>query len=241
MRATDSLTQEPRFVEVFQNKVSGWAIGYLNDTPFQDGDVCFTKDMKTWRPFAASSFAGSSVNHTVTCRDPEANDATVSLTKVGDTLWWNGNALERLEEPRSIRPTILPLPYVRKPEYLFLGENVAFWIYVSASKYHYSYESFRFFIGEPGALDLREVPIQQVRRMRDGGTTYIHTAEGTLYSPSKWGHVDPTPTWKGPEGYKLVRRDASQFDITESEYGNGGTLASVRIGGWEPRKTPVQP
>lgn len=82
--------KELRFVEVFQNKVSGWAIGYFRDTPFQGGDVCFTKDMVTWRPFAASGFAGSSVNHTVTCRDPEAHDAVVTLTKVRDTLWWNG-------------------------------------------------------------------------------------------------------------------------------------------------------
>lgn len=234
MRAIDSLTQEPRFVEVFQNKASGWAIGYLNDTPFQDGDVCFTKDMVTWRPFAASCFAGSSVNHTVTCRDPEANDATVSLTKVGDTLWWNGNALERLEDPRSIRPTISSLPHIRKPEYLFLGANVAFWVYVSAAKYRYSYESFRFFIGEAGALDLREVPIRRVQRMRDGGSTVIETAEGRLCSPTRF-KPELHPRWEvGGSTFELVQRNAAQFDITETENG-------VRICGWEPGKTAVQP
>jgi hypothetical protein len=55
MQSPDSQTQEVRFVEVFKSK-SGWAVGYLNDTPFQDGQVCLT-----WRPLAAGGFGGSSV------------------------------------------------------------------------------------------------------------------------------------------------------------------------------------
>lgn len=233
MQPIDSLTQEPRFVEVFKSK-SGWAIGYLNDTPFQDGQVCLTKDMVTWRPLAASGFDGSSVNHTVTCLDPEKNDHPMAFTRVGDTLWWGGNAFERIENPGALRPSISSLPRVRKPEYLFSEENGAFWIYVSANKYNYSYESFRLFIGHKGETALRELPIRQVRRMRDGGTTYIHTDEGSLYSPSKLGHLDKTPTWKGPDGHKLVQCDPSQFVITETDHG-------VQIGSSHPEKTPVHP
>jgi hypothetical protein len=233
MQPPDSLTQEVRFVEVFKSK-SGWAVGYLDDTPFQDGQVCLTRDMVTWRPLAAGGFGGSSVNHTVTCLDPEANDHPMTFTRVGDTLWWGGNAFERMENPGEIRPSILSLPRTRKPEYLFAEEHGAFLIYVSADKYNYSYESFRLFIGHPGETALRKLAIRQVRRMRDGGTTYIHTEEGSLYSPSKLGHVDKTPTWKGRADHKLVERDPSQFVITETDHG-------VRIGGAGRGKSEVQP
>ncbi len=233
MQPIDSLTQELRFVEVFKGK-SGWAIGYLKDTPFQDGQVYLTKDMVTWRPLAAGGFAGSSVNHTVTCLDPEANDHPMAFTRVGDTLWWGGNAFERVEHPEAIQPSLLSLPRVRKPEYLFAEERGEFLIYVSADKYNYSYERFKLFIGTFGDVELREIPIRQVKRMRDGGTTYIHTEEGSLYSPSRLGHAGSVATWKGPDGHKLVEYDPKKFSITETEH-------SVRIGSDILEKTRVQP
>jgi hypothetical protein len=220
-------TEEPRFVEVFKNK-SGWAIGYLNDMPFQDGHVCLTKDMVTWRPLAASGFAGSSVNHTVTCRDPEANDHPMAFTRVGDTLWWGGNAFERIEHPEEIRPSISALPHVRIPEYLFATEDESIWIYVSGSKYNRSYESFKFFIGSLDRV-LREVPIRRVVRMRDGGTTYIHTDEGSLYSPSRLGHAGAAPTWKGPDGHKLIKRDPEGFLVTETEHSGAAVVKKSAV------------
>jgi len=208
----------PPFVEVFRSATGSVAVGYREDIPFKDGHVCLTVDMKTWRPLAAGGFAGSSVNHTVTCLDPEANDSLLTFTRVGDTLWWGGNALPRTEHPETVLAAILPLPRIRKPEYLFADECGKFLIYVSADKYNYSYEGFRLFVGAPGGL-LSPVLIRQVRRMRDGGTTYIHTTDKTLYSPSRLGHVDPTATWGGPDGEKLRKLDAAEFNITETEEG----------------------
>ena len=137
-----------------------------------------------------------------------------------------------MEEPQALRPSVRPLPSARRPEYLFQDEHGAFVIYVSAAKYSYSYESFRLFMGTLSG-EFREIPIRRVVRMRDGGTTYIHTEEGTLYSPSKFGHAGAVATWQGPAGHELREYDPRKFPIVETPQG-------VRIDSMGPGEAKVQ-
>ncbi|MDE0724293.1 MAG: hypothetical protein OSB62_06290 [Alphaproteobacteria bacterium] len=39
---------------------------------------------------------------------------------------------------------------------------------------------------------LKALPVTNVRRFRDGGTTYVETAEGTLFIPSPYKGGEPT-------------------------------------------------
>ena len=103
----------------------------------------------------------------------------------------------------------------RKPEYLLLFPDGRF-LYVSADSENYSYESFRLFVGY--GAELREVPITKVERFRDGGTTYIYTSQGTLYSPRRLSK-EAKPTWNDVE---LERLDATRYNIVEN-----ATLATV--------------
>jgi hypothetical protein len=89
--------------------------------------------------------------------------------------------------------------------------------YVDADKYNYSYESFTLHIGNGATM--REVPIQDVRRYRDGGTTYLRTSEGTFFSPSPFdAQHDPelVPKW---DSQKLTKLNSEDYLITTS---NGG-------------------
>jgi hypothetical protein len=102
----------------------------------------------------------------------------------------------------------------RRPEYLFKVSDEKY-LYVSASKNNYSYESFKMYTGSPG--DMHEVPIDKVTRYRDGGTTFIKTPEGTLYVPSVLRpdpSFGPEPTWNSKV---IAKADVNQFDISESK------------------------
>lgn len=55
-----------------------------------------------------------------------------------------------------------------------------------------NYRNFRMYVGSLGA-SMREVTVFDAERMRDGGTTWIFTAEGTFFAPSPLR----TPAW-GP-------------------------------------------
>ncbi len=102
----------------------------------------------------------------------------------------------------------------RKVEYFCKCENGNF-IYVSADKHNFSYESFRLFVGK--GKKMREVQIKNVNRYRDGGTTFIETSKGTFFSPSPFNvQQSPKiiPTWK-KKG--LVNLDVKEYDIVEAE------------------------
>lgn len=96
----------------------------------------------------------------------------------------------------------------RSPEYLFKRPGQNQYIYVDASKYNYSYESFRMYVGAPKRMNKRM--IADVHRLRDGGTTYIKTKDGeTLFSPAAF---DPSrkPKWNE---FPLERLDPLKFDL----------------------------
>ena len=101
-----------------------------------------------------------------------------------------------------------PFLLLRKPEYLFRTKHGQY-IYVSADKLEYSYESFKLFYGVAGAM--KQIPVTDVVRYRDGGTTYVKMADGDLYSPTPFNKKEKA-TWLGQEVEKL---DPKDFNITE--------------------------
>lgn len=138
-------------------------------------------------------------------------------TKAATTV--NGVIFTRTAWKKTI--SAVPLPHIRVPEKLFSLPGGGF-VYVSADKYNYQYETLRLFVGSG---TLKSVPITNVERFRDGGTTIIHVKGGSLYWPSPtaslagsdFTEAERIPTWRGK---KIVRLNPGQYMIVE----NGATV-----------------
>jgi hypothetical protein len=146
----------------------------------------------------------------------ELSDGTKANLKVYQKMAeLNGMHLQRIPD-RNLRDfEVVLLPEIRIPEYFFVSETGKV-IYVSADKYRYSYKSFKLFIGF--GQKLKNIPIKDVGRMRDGGTTHIITEFGEmLYVPTPFDQTK-TATFTNSIGFKtsLKRMDLSDFDIMES-------------------------
>ncbi|MCV7286135.1 hypothetical protein H7J87_12430 [Mycolicibacterium wolinskyi] len=79
-------------------------------------------------------------------------------------------------------------PAQRRVEYLCVNSAGDVSILVTTDG---NYRNFRMYVGSPGT-PMREVKVFDAERMRDGGTTWIFTAEGTFFAPSphrkpSWG------------------------------------------------------
>ena len=136
-----------------------------------------------------------------------------AFRRKGRIIHLNDKVYEQCQSRSEI--DVMPLPKIRKLEYLFRLPDGRH-IYVSADKLNYSYESFKFFIGEP--YKMVAVQIKEVSRLRDGGTTDIVTAEGELHSPTPF-RGDEAATWtdKQLEKVKLKKLDPTQFEIKEDD------------------------
>ena len=191
---------------------SGKAIAYLSDTPVSDGQLAYSPDGKTFYALANSGFSGTSVKHQISFSDPHQGiDGRLRLDD--EKIEYNGEVYQMTERQLD-SSLIVPLPPARRTEYLCQDEDGIF-VYVSADKYNYSYESFRLFIGEGAAM--REVEVYNVSRYRDGGTTYIETSDGVFFSPSPFNaqrDPDLVPKWSNNE---LVLLDAEKYTIVEND------------------------
>ena len=96
---------------------------------------------------------------------------------------------------------LIPLPDEKYPAYLFRYKDGAssIIIYVDKQKYTWNY-NFRLFIGKVG--EMKELKVTDVRRLRDGGTTYIHLEDrSVLFAPAaRRGKI---PTWIDSNGQKI--------------------------------------
>jgi hypothetical protein len=87
-------------------------------------------------------------------------------------------------------------------------------IYVSTDKNSdHPLESFRMFIGKANGKPMKEILIDAVSRRRDGGTTYIHTNQGRLYSPTPI-KKEEFPTWRHNLLHAVI---PSQYNICEND------------------------
>jgi hypothetical protein len=103
----------------------------------------------------------------------------------------------------------------RRCEYLFqLMEDRGRLLYVS-SVAGGDYDTFRLFLGI--APQLLAVPIDDVTRYRDGGTTVMNTAVGILVAPAQQHDEEPTWMVEDDENVDLVPLDPDQYMISETE------------------------
>jgi hypothetical protein len=171
-----------------------------------------------------SGFGGTGTDHHVSFEDPH-QQRRGEFHRKSDTITLADLAYERVNCPTYVK--IVPLPTVRTPEYLFALPDGKY-AYVSADKYYYGYDTFRVYVGPLG--NMREVKITgEVIRYRDGGTTFIPTADGVLYSPfgaePRWRKQPAgNAEWFTPEGavawkdvIPLQRLDHDEFTFVEEE------------------------
>lgn len=153
-------------------------------------------------------FGGSNEEFDLSFEDPH-HERNGRFHRSGDTIELDGTIFRKIDEPRAV--DVVPLPEVRKPEYLFRLADGNY-LYVSADKYRYSYESFRMWIGS--GEEMREVIVKRVGRYRDGGTTQIDTEEGVFFNPIGFAFRDRKSTWKDEE---MTRLDLNDFVIVEND------------------------
>ncbi|MDB5185074.1 MAG: hypothetical protein JWN38_882 [Candidatus Saccharibacteria bacterium] len=193
---------------------SGKSFVYLTDMPFQDGQVLFSPDGITFYALASRGFGGTSIEHDLSFDDPHQG-VSGKLHRNGDVIDYDD---ERYTQQDVIfdQSSVVPLPATRRPEYLCQAEDGTLF-YVSADKYNYSYESFRLFVGD--GTTMREIPVQDVERYRDGGTTYIRTPEETFFSPSPF-NAQRDPNLVSQWGLqKLTNLNKGDYDIVETPEG----------------------
>ena len=110
----------------------------------------------------------------------------------------------------------------RHLEYFYLMDDGRF-IYVSGKKYddlwvsYKLFHGYRLFIGRGEAM--QEPEIWDVDRRHEGGTTYISTVEGELFSPPKLvPEARAAWTYKGELDW-LTTPDPSGYEIVETDEG----------------------
>ena len=156
-----------------------------------------------------AGFGGSSEEHELSFEDPHHNKRG-KIHRLKNELELDGKKYHKVDGQTEVEVVLLPT--IRQPEYLFVLPDGQY-LYVSADKYRYSYQSFKLFVGPRDAM--RQIPIARVMRARDGGTTYVETGEGTLFSPTPF-NKDAKTTWK--DEIELTKVDPKQFNIVENDH-----------------------
>jgi hypothetical protein len=185
-------------IDVFRSR-RGAAFAFRNDMPAADGDLLYSRDGVTFREMGAHGFAGNGCDFKLDFEDPR-DRRFHTLHKNDGVLYFEGDVFFPATPIWEDRLRVAPLPPIREPEYLFASLDLAGpVIYVSDSHYKRSYD-WHFFIGRPPALG--RVPVRNVLRARDGGTTTVTTDAGVLYSPTPW-QPERVATWNGRPLRKL--------------------------------------
>lgn len=172
------------------------------------GKLYYSPDGVKFFEWKNKGFGGTSTKHNIHFEDPH-HDRSGEFERNGGTLTWGRKTFKLGDCPFEIE--VVPLPTVREAEYLFQLRGGVY-LYVSHDKYnHQQYESFKLFLGR--ANHLTEIPIVgHVERYRDGGTTYIRTTKGVMYSPTPF-NKEAKPTW---DGVKMKALDPKNFVIEET-------------------------
>ncbi len=217
----------------FRSTVSPGAVVFIDEERVNEGDLLLSVDGMTFHTVVFKGYSRSANNLlAIDTLDPITGERG-TITRIGDRLKWTWNDVKSPPAPASRKPKprlkrgslsfsktgdssfegiIVPIPDERTSEYLFQADDGSIF-YVDASKYQYSYESFRLFRGNLGGDPLRHVPITRVERYRDGGTTRMHTPEGVLFSPQQTSPTRAVPLWKNDE---VKRLDLEKHSILQT-------------------------
>lgn len=160
----------------------------------------------------SESSGGSFVEYHETFIDPRNNDRPGEVNLKDQALILDGRTRYNPVRLDPAKVGFKPFPRVRIPEYLYKSDDdTDFYLLVTADKYEYDYDTFRLFAGP--MHDLRPQAIREVHRYRDGGTTYVVTAGGTLFAPVPDLYPEQGPPKWGKRW--LQRLDLGSFDIRE--------------------------
>ncbi len=131
----------------------------------------------------------------------------------------NSEKAALLASSRNGKTSFVGIPEVRSIEESVRLPNGNYMI-VSANETDYQYGTLRMYEG-PSLNNLREVPMTDVNRLRDGGTTYYKTNEGTLFVPTPLDQgVASTWTPAGSQtamNVQTLNRDAISRQIGNSD------------------------
>lgn len=178
------------------------------------GDIFHSPDGKIFYQLKMAGFSGSNNKHELTALDPHSGmELKIEVKRDGSIVSYDGRTLSLLGTFDTATP-VVPLPTVRVYEYLFQSTTGKPLVYVSVDKYTYSYESFKLFVGSVG-VTMNQIHVKNVERYRDGGTTYVYTEKGILFSPARQ-IAGKDATWNGE---KVVRLDPKDYDIAETNEG----------------------
>jgi hypothetical protein len=216
--------QQQRPLQVFADDKTGECLAY--DTYMSTTLLHSIDGGKTFYQLKLAGFSGDDQDHHLTALDPHQQHQRISVKRLGPVVSYDGRFLLLLN---GTTPTIDPskaiivsLPTVRSPQYLFqsTSDKITAVIYVSADEYTFSYQSFKLFVGHiDAATPMQQIKIKDVQRYRDGGTTFIYTASGTLFSPvcrRISGQNESVATWNGAP---VIRLNPKDYHITETPEG----------------------
>jgi hypothetical protein len=119
--------------------------------------------------------------------------------------------------PVNMRPSharFIPLPEKREIAYCAKSNDGR--LFIVTEDRNRGYDTFHLFIGH--FPELERIPINNVIRYRDGGTTVIDTPEGEFYSPTPW-KSKARPKWTDSEGKTLwlTPIEAKKIRVRETE------------------------
>lgn len=165
-------------------------------------------DGMNFYPLQNFGYSGNSLEHDLSFSDPFDGDKEGKFHfNRGVITMIDGRVFRPIGlRKEDVRFHLFPLQ--RRPEYLFRTKDGKY-IYVSVDKLEHSYKSFKLFYGSAEAM--KQIPVTYVVRYRDGGTTYVHTDSGTLFSPTPF-EKEKKAMWLDQEVEKL---DPQEFKIQE--------------------------
>ncbi len=171
------------------------------------GEILYNPGGDKFFELLRSGFGGNSEEYDLSFEDPH-HERKGKFHRAGDTIELEGVTFRKSDGPENIE--VVPLPTVRRPEYLFRLADGNF-LFVSADKYRFSYTSFRMWIGN--GEEMKEIGVRYVGRYRDGGTTIIQTDSGNFFSPTPFD-TEKKATWNDEE---MTRLKIEDFVIVEND------------------------
>jgi|GEM_PF-2845481 len=200
---------------------SGEKFVFLADSP-RDGQIAYSRDGETFYTLAITGTAGLHSKGNIFDKHSISNphdDTSGALHRVRadadnvEMLVYNWSFYFR-QDVEFDSSKLVPLPLTRRTEYLCQAEDDSTFVYISANKYNDFYDTWKLFVGD--GKTMRLITVSNVERYRDGGTTYVETAEQAFFSPSPFNaENDPTlvPRWGDR---KLVSLDPKDYDVVET-------------------------
>lgn len=115
---------------------------------------------------------------------------------LGDNILINHHFMFKKQIGNELHEEYIPYDNPRIIESGYIMDNIE--IYVTRPQYDWTYDDFIIYkikkLDHSNGFMHEALPCSRVDRYRDGGTTYYHTDQGILYSPTPWDK-ELSPNW----------------------------------------------